>query len=80
MVTLVVKVVKNATGKPIKGVYVSVGSDDFFSSWTKSKILTNAEGVAQFSINGEAGFKGSIFTDGKKVYEGKIMAFNTVYI
>ena len=80
MVTLVVKVVKNDTGKPVKGVSVSGGCDEFFSLWTKPKTPTNAEGIAQFVINGEAGFKGSIFADGKKVFEGKVMAFNTIYL
>jgi hypothetical protein len=56
MVTLVVKVVKNDTGRPVKGVYVSVGCDEFFSLWTKPKTPTNAEGLAQFV--GSSGFEG----------------------
>jgi hypothetical protein len=31
-------------------------------------------------MKGESGFKGSIFADDKKVFEVKVMAFNTVYL
>ena len=79
MVGLVVKVVQNSTGKPVRGKYVSVGCDELFALWNTSKVYTGSDGIAQFSVQ-RVGFKGKIYIDGKPVFEGKVMASNTVYI
>lgn len=79
MVGLVVKVINNSTGQPVKGKYVSVSCDEFFTLWNTAKVCTGSDGIAQFSVE-RVGFKGKIYIDGKPVFEGKVMASNSVYI
>jgi hypothetical protein len=74
MVELIVKVIANNTGKPVKGKYISIGG-----ATNGARIMTNDYGIAQFSAS-KVGFQGQIFMDGKTIFEGKIMASNTIYI
>lgn len=78
MVDLIVKVIDNGTGKPVKGKRISVSCDELLSLWTTEVKATDSGGISQFSV-ARVGFKGNIKVDGKKVFEGKIMASNTIY-
>jgi hypothetical protein len=79
MLELVVKVIQNSTGKPIKGKYVSVNCDELFSLWTSAKVTSDNDGMSKFSVR-HVGFKGSISVNGEDVFKGKVMAFNTIYL
>ena len=74
MSQLIVQVIKNETGKPVKGKYISISG-----ATNGARIMTNDQGIAQFSSS-KVGFEGKIFMDGKTVFQGKIMAANTLYI
>jgi hypothetical protein len=78
MVTITVQVLSNKTGKPVSGRQVSVGCDELMALWTTKRQSSNSDGIAQFSVARD-NFKGSIYVNGTKVFEGKVTADNTVF-
>ncbi len=68
--------VKNSSGN-VKGAKVSICFDGLFSGFTKDE-HTNSEGNVSFT--NEANRGGTIYVNGKKTYEGKILENNSVRI
>lgn len=79
MVTLTIIVRSKQTGQGLRGKRVSVGCDEFLTLWTSKRESTNQEGVVKFST-ARANFKGKIYIDGKTIFQGKIQAYNEIYI
>ncbi|MEA5574820.1 hypothetical protein [Anabaena sp. UHCC 0451] len=74
MAEIIVKVIKNETGKPVKGKYISISG-----ATNGARVMTNDSGIAQFSSS-KVGFEGKIFMNGTTIFQGEIMASNTLYI
>lgn len=71
-----VKVVEKSTGKPAYYKKVGVIFSGFFRGSTKD-IYTDRDGEAHFDYDNG---RGTIYVQGKKVYEGEISGRKIVYI
>ena len=76
---VVVQVVSQKTGEPVKGKSVSVGNNAFLASGVSARKTTNANGEAEFT-NSKPCQNGEIFIDGRSMYKGKIEGFNRIFI
>lgn len=72
-----VRVFFKQSGKPAKGISVSVSFDGIFSGGITKKIFTDSSGDAHF--DSDPGY-GTIYADGKNVYKGKIEGRTIVYV
>ncbi len=68
--------VKNSSGN-VKGAKVSICFDGLFSGFTKDE-YTDSNGNVSFT--NDANRNGTIYVNGKKIYEGKINESNSVRV
>lgn len=71
-----VKVIDRKTGRPVKGVKVSVGFDGLFRGFTKDE-YTDYDGEVHFDNDNGTG---TIYVKGQREYEGKIEGRKVIYI
>ena len=71
-----VKVVETSTGRQVKGSKVMVGFDVLLRGFTKAE-YTNSDGEVHFDNDNGTG---TIYVDGKRVYEGRIEGRKVIYI
>jgi hypothetical protein len=71
-----VQVFEKSTGKPAYYKKVSVNFDGFFRGATKD-VYTDRDGEAHFDYDNGTG---TIYVQGRKVYEGEIRGRKIVYI
>jgi hypothetical protein len=77
---VVVQVVSQKTGQPVKGKKVSVSvSWGIMGGGSAGQDYTNSSGEVTFS-NADPCSNGQIFIDGNTVYKGEIQGFNRVFI
>jgi hypothetical protein len=77
---VIVQLISQKTGQPVKGKKVSVEvNHGLWGGGITNREPTNAKGEVDFP-KAEPCAKGVIYIDGKSVYKGKIEGFNRIYI
>lgn len=71
-----VKIVETSTGCPVKGARVRVGFNGLLRGFTKEE-YTDYDGEVHFDNDNGTG---TIYVDGKRVYEGRIEGRKVIYI
>lgn len=71
-----VKILYTSTGKPAYNQKVSIGFDGFFRGFSKTQ-YTDKNGEVHFDNDPGTG---TIYINGKNVYEGKIEGMKVLYI